>query len=60
MVAAIQDDVAIHHNGGDTDRVLVRVVVGRALGEAGRVEHRHVRPASRSQHAAIGKSERRR
>ncbi len=53
MVAAVDDDLAVDHDGGDADGVAVRVLVGRAIGDPGRVEHRHVRPGTRPEQATI-------
>src|SRR5438445_610281 len=44
VVAAVDDDVAVDEHGGHADRVLVRVVVGRAVSDSGRIEDRDVRP----------------
>src|SRR5437899_859936 len=57
VVAAVHDHLAVDQHGGDADRVLVRVIVGRAVGDAGGIEDRDVRPGAFAQHTAVAEAE---
>ena len=58
VIAAVDHDLAVDDDGGDADRVAVRVGVRRAVGDQHRVEHGHVRPRPRPQQASIREAER--
>jgi hypothetical protein len=42
LITAVDDALAVDHDVGDAEGVAVWVLAGRAAGDPGRVEHRHV------------------
>src|SRR5438874_1183381 len=53
VIAAVDHDLAVDDHGGDSGRVLMRVLVRRAVADPGGIEHSHVRPRPGPQEAAI-------
>src|SRR5439155_24040920 len=58
VLALVEDDVAVHDHRVDPARIAVRIVVGAALADGGRVEDRQVRPGPLAHDAAIRETER--
>ena len=57
MIPAVDHDLAVDHHGGDTDCVTMRVLVRRAIGDPGGIEHGYIRPRTRPQPSAIPQAE---
>jgi hypothetical protein len=57
VVAAVDHDLAVDDHGGDSGRVLMRLLVRRAVGEAGGIEHGRGRPGPGPQEANVQRAE---
>jgi len=58
VVASVHDHLTVDDHGRDSDRIAVRIVVGRQIADPRGVENHHVRPRALAEHAAVREPER--